>query len=84
MELPLHESETIEVVLLTADSLPGSMPTPQNFSELLQQAEQLTADIETGDELPRVRRNLQQIAEAGQRLLDKTSGVLDETTDVKA
>lgn len=64
--------------------LPGNMPTPQNFSELLQQAEQLTADIETGDELPRVRRNLQQIAEAGQRLLDKTSGVLDETTDVKA
>lgn len=60
------------------------MPTPQNFSELLQQAEQLTADIETGDELPRVRRNLQQIAEAGQRLLEKTSGVLDETTDVKA
>ena len=45
--------------------LPGNMPTPQNFSELLQQAEQLTADIETGDELPRVRRNLQQIAEAG-------------------
>lgn len=64
--------------------LPGNMPTPQNFSELLQQAEQLTADIETGDELPRVRRNLQQIAEAGQRLLEKTSGVLDETTDVKA
>ena len=60
------------------------MPTPRNFSELLQQAEQLTADIQTGDELPRVRRNLQQIAEAGQRLLDKTSGVLDETTDVKA
>ena len=60
------------------------MPTPQNFSELLQQAEQLTADIQTGDELPRVRRNLQQIAEAGQRLLDKTSGVLEETTDVKA
>ena len=60
------------------------MSAPQSFSELLQQAERLTADIETGDELPRVRRNLQQIAEAGQRLLDKTSGVLDETTDVKA
>lgn len=60
------------------------MPTPQNFADLLQQAEQLTADIDAGEELPRVRRNLQQIAEAGQRLLDKTSGVLDEGTDVKA
>ena len=60
------------------------MPIPRNFADLLQQAEELTADIETGEELPRVRRNLQQISEAGQRLLDKTSGVLDETTDVKA
>ena len=55
------------------------------LSELLKQAEQLTADIQTSREgLPGVKRNLQQIAEAGQRLLDKTSGVLDESTDVKA
>lgn len=54
------------------------------LSSLLQQAEQLTADTEAGGELPRVRRNLQQIAEAGQRLLDKTSGVLDGNADVKA
>jgi len=58
-------------------------PDP-GLSSLLQQAEQLTADIEAGGELPRVRRNLQQIAEAGQRLLDKTSGVLDGNADVKA
>ena len=56
----------------------------RGLSSLLQQAEQLTADIEAGGELPRVRRNLQQIAEAGQRLLDKTSGVLDGNADVKA
>ena len=55
------------------------------LSDLLKQAEQLTADIQTSREgLPNVKRNLQQIAEAGQRLLDKTSGVLDEGTDVKA
>ena len=55
------------------------------LSDLLKQAEQLTADIQTSREgLPNVKRNLQQIAEAGQRLLDKTSGVLDESTDVKA
>ena len=55
------------------------------LSDLLKQAEQLTADIQTSREgLPNVKRNLQQIAEAGQRLLDKTSGTLDESTDVKA
>ena len=55
------------------------------LSDLLKEAEQLTADIQTSREgLPNVKRNLQQIAEAGQRLLDKTSGVLDESTDVKA
>ncbi len=60
------------------------MATLGNFADLLQQAKQLTADIETGEELPPVKRNLQQIAEVSKRLLDKTSGVLDETTDVKA
>ena len=60
------------------------MSSCQNFTALLQQAEQLTADIEDGDALPRVRRNLQQVAEAGQRLLDRTSGVRREDVDVKA
>ena len=54
------------------------------WQELLQQSDQLTADIEAGGELPRVHRNLHQIHEAGQRLLDKTSGVLDGNADVKA
>ena len=60
------------------------MPTTKNWSELLQQSEALTAGLGTGDELPRVIRNLQQLAEAGHRLVDKTTGVLDENTDVKA
>ena len=54
------------------------------LSALLQQAKQLTADIEASGELPHVHRNLHQIHEAGQRLLDKTSGVQDGNADVKA
>lgn len=60
------------------------MSTKKDFSALLNQAQKLTADIQNGEELPSVRRNLQQIAEAGQRLLNKTSGVVDDNTDVKA
>lgn len=56
-----------------------------DFSSLLNRAQKLTADIQHGEELPSVRRNLQQIAEAGQRLLNKTSGgVVDDNADVKA
>ena len=54
------------------------------LSALLQQAEQLTADIEASGELPHVHRNLYQIHEAGQRLLDKTSGAQEGKADVKA
>ena len=56
----------------------------KDFSSLLSDAQKLSADIQNGEELPSVRRNLQQIAEAGQRLLNKTSGVVDDSTDVKA
>ncbi|KAL5467639.1 hypothetical protein EMCRGX_G031900 [Ephydatia muelleri] len=60
------------------------MSKNQSLADLLQQAQQLTTDLQTGGELPRVHRNLQQIAEAGQRLLEKTSGFPDESVDVKA
>ena len=56
----------------------------RKLEQLAQEAEQLTADIQGGERLPRVRRNLPQIAEASLRLLSKTSGVVDETTGVKA
>ncbi len=39
------------------------MATLRNFTDLLQQAKQLTADIETGEELPPVKKNLQQICQ---------------------
>ena len=54
------------------------------LNSLLQQAQQLTADIEDSGELPHVHRNLYQIHEAGQRLLDRTSGGQDGKADVKA
>lgn len=54
-----------------------------NFSDLLQQAEQLTADMDSGWELPRIERNLHQLAEAGQRLWSRTRAT-GETADVKA
>ena len=62
------------------------MATDRSLAELLHQAESLRADIQTGEELPSVRRNLHQIAEAGQRLLDKFSvtQTVDESTDAKA
>jgi len=59
-------------------------PSRKDFGSLLSEAQKLTADIQNKEELPSVRRNLQQIAEAGQRLLNKTSGVVDDKTDVKA
>ncbi|XP_028392080.1 nuclear pore complex protein Nup93-like [Dendronephthya gigantea] len=54
------------------------------FGDLLQQAEQLTADIESGGELPRIERNLHQLAEAGDRLWKKTAGGVGEDADVRA
>ena len=60
------------------------MAKTADFSDLLSQAQKLGTDIQHDEELPSVQRNLQQIAEAGQRLLSKTAGVVDDSTDVKA
>lgn len=54
------------------------------FGDLLQQAEQLTADMDSGGELPRIELNLHQLAEAGTRLWSRTSGVVSDSADVKA
>ena len=53
------------------------------FSDLLQQAEQITANLHGETELPFLSRNLYQIAEAGKRLLKRT-GTSAEQQDVKA
>lgn len=42
-----------------------------DFNDILQQATQLTAEIESTRELPRVQRNLRQVMEAGQQLLER-------------
>ena len=56
----------------------------KSLSALLQEAEQLTVDIGGDEELPRVKRNLQQIAEAGQRLLSKTPAVQEHSNKINA
>ena len=60
------------------------MDVDSGFGDLLQQAQQLTADMDTGMELPRVERNLQQLKEAAQRMASRVPLVAQETTDVKA
>ena len=56
-----------------------------DFGELLQAAEQLTAEFDpsSSSDLPRVERNLHQIVEAGQQLFAKTSRDVG-SQDVKA
>ncbi|XP_076352512.1 nuclear pore complex protein Nup93-like [Tachypleus tridentatus] len=55
------------------------------LGELLEQAEQLTADIDGDGELPRVERNFRQILEAGQQLWTRTAQTSSrDTSDVKA
>ena len=58
--------------------------TDVSFSDLLHRAEQLTADVDPGTELPRIERNLAQLAEASQRLLSKTWTNVGDTSDIKA
>ena len=55
------------------------------FGDLLRDAEQLTADVDTGNELPRVDQTLHQIMETSQRLWTKTAQLgPSEAADVKA
>ena len=54
-----------------------------SFGDLVQQAEQLTAEMDSGGELPRVERSLHQIMEAAQRMAQRAPAVQD-STDVKA
>ncbi|XP_071957772.1 nuclear pore complex protein Nup93-like [Antedon mediterranea] len=57
----------------------------EGFDDLLQQAEQLTAGVDSGSDLPRVERNIHQIVEAGQRLWSKTAQTgQPDTANVKA
>lgn len=55
-----------------------------DFSDLRQQAEQLTAEFDSASDLLRVNRNIAQILEAGSRLLSKVAPISQDSTDVRA
>jgi len=67
-------------VKLTADK----MDTDSGFADLLQQAQQLNANMDTGEALPRVERNLIQIRETASKMAYKAPYCGIESTDVKA
>ena len=54
------------------------------FGDLVQQAQQLTAEIDSGVELPRVERNLFQIMEEAQRMASRQPHIGQDSSDVKA
>ena len=54
------------------------------FGDLLQQAQQLTADMDSGIDLPRVDRNLRQISEMAEKMASKAPTPGQESTNVKA
>lgn len=57
----------------------------RNLQDLLQQAEQLTADMHGEEELPRVHRSLRQMIEVGDKFYSKvTHTTSKEAADVKA
>ena len=54
------------------------------FADLVQQANQLTADMDSGLELPRVNRNLHQILEAANRMASRVPHAAHDGRDIKA
>lgn len=54
------------------------------FGDLVQQAQQLTADMDSGLELPKVERNLRQISEMASRMAAKGPVVGQDTASIKA
>ena len=54
------------------------------LSDLLQQAQQLNANLDTGDPMPRIMRSLPQISDTASKLAHKTPYCDLESSDVKA
>ena len=62
-----------------------SSGNPTSFDDLLYKAEQLTAEMDQDDEMPRIERNLKQLSEAGQELWTRTASQREkDKTDVRA
>ena len=72
------------VIVCIINVAAGQTMETEGFRDLLQQAEQLTADMDSGTDLPHVERNLAQILEAGQRLMTRTAPASHDASDVKA
>lgn len=53
------------------------------LNDILQQAEKLTAEIDATNELPRVQRNLRQVLEAGQQLLNRAAQGVPKTSETE-
>jgi hypothetical protein len=60
------------------------MDVDGGFADLLQQTQQLTANIDSASSLPRIERNLTQIGATASKLAYKASYCGPEGTDVKA
>jgi len=54
------------------------------FGDLLQHAQQLNANMDTGEALPRIERNLIQIRDTASKMAYKAPYCGLESTDVKA
>ena len=59
------------------------MEFDNGLEALLQRSEELTADLHGGADLPRVRRNLGQVLDAGKRLWAKTAAHGTDSHQVK-
>lgn len=56
----------------------------ESFGDLLQQADELRATIDSNVELPRVEKNLRQILDAGSKLWSRTVPISQDAVNVKA
>jgi len=84
MKLVLNKKDEVTVFCILVESAAEKMDTDSDFSDLLQQAQQLNANMDTGEALPRVERNLVQIRETASKMVYKAPYCGTESTDVKA
>jgi len=69
---------------ISVEAVADEMDSDGGFADLLQQAQQLNANMDTGEALPRVERNLIQIQDTASKMAYKVPYCGLESTDVKA
>jgi len=80
----LTKQDEVTVFHVLVEPAADKMDTDSGFADLLQQAQQLNANMDTGEALPRVERNLVQIRETASKMAYKAPYCGLESTDVKA